>query len=199
MSNPFDFTEFENADLIPDGTIALLQMRVRYGDAADGVLTRSKNGQSELLKVEYIVVDGPQAKRKFLQDHILVGTTDGQKQMADKNKALFKAIIDSAKNLDPNDKSPEARKARTMQFRDFDGLRLLGKVGVEGPRTDKATGQTYSARNVLDKVITRGDPDWRGPIEQAPPDGGAAPSSGAPASPPAVATVTPISKPTWAQ
>jgi hypothetical protein len=198
MSNPFDFTDFENADLIPDGTIAILQMRLRYGDATDGVLTRSKSGTSEMLKVEYVVVDGPQAKRKFFQDHLLVGTTDGQKQMVDKNKTLFKSIIDSAKNLDPSDKSPEARKLRTMQFRDFDGLRLLGKIGIEGPRTDK-DGKSYSARNVVDKVFTRGDTEWRGPIEQTPPDGGGPLSSGGATSPAAADTVAPIIKPKWAQ
>jgi hypothetical protein len=189
-----DFTEYENADLIPEGTIAILQMRIRYGDATDNVLTRSKNGQSELLKVEYVVVDGPQAKRKFIQDHILIGTTDGQKQMADKNKALFKSIIDSAKGLDPADKSPEARKARTMQFRDFDGLRFLAKIAVQPASVNKETGQTHSARNVIDKAIGRGDPDWRGPIAQAPLDGGGPPS---PIIPPIAAA--PIAKPGWAQ
>lgn len=189
-----DFTDYENADLIPDGTIATLQMRIRYGDATDNVLTRSRKGQSELLKVEYVVVDGPQAKRKFIQDHIVIGTTDGQKQMGEKNKALFKAMIDSAKGLDPADKSPEARKARTMQFRDFDGLRFLAKIAVQPASTNKETGQTYSARNVVDKAIGRGDPDWREPIEQVPLDGGAPPSPSG-----ATAPVGPITKPAWAR
>jgi hypothetical protein len=188
-----DFTNFENADLVPDGTAAVVQMRVRYGDATDGVLKRSENGESESLNVEYTVVSGPHARRKFWANILLIGTTDGQKQMADRNKALLKAIIDSAKNLSPADKSPEARKARTVEYRDFDGLRFQAEIGIEPESADKRTGRTYSAKNVVKKAITRDMPGWGGPIEQTPDISAPAPVT-APSPAPA-----PINKPRWAQ
>jgi hypothetical protein len=194
-----DFTDFENADLVPDGTIAILQMRIRYGDATDGVLKRSESGETESLNVEYTIVSGPYARRKFWGNILLVGTTDGQKQMADRNKALLKAIIDSARGLSPGDKSPETRKARTVELRDFDGLRFQAEIGIEPESTDKRTGRTYAAKNVVKKAITRDMPGWGGPIEQTPDvgnGGDAAPPPQSSSPPPAP---TPISKPRWAQ
>ena len=59
-----DFTDFEGGDLIPEGTVAAVQFRIKYGDGTDGVLTRSQDGQSEMFKGEYTLLDGPFAKRK---------------------------------------------------------------------------------------------------------------------------------------
>jgi hypothetical protein len=191
-----DSTDFENADLIPDGTIGRVLMKIRFGEGAENVLTRSKNGTSEMLKVEYTLLEGLYAKRKFWQDHLLIGSTDGQKSMVDKNKGVLKSIIDSAKGLDPADKGPEARQARTLQYRDFDGLQPQVKIAIEPARTSKDTGQTFGARNVVDKAIVRGDPEWREPSAGGVPPAPSAGSPPAPASAPA--TVTPIAKPKWA-
>jgi hypothetical protein len=203
-----DFSDFENADLIPAGTDCILQMKVKYGEATDGVLSFTKNRDAEVLKAECTVVDGPHARRKLWLDLLVTGSTDGQKMMADKNKALLKSIIDSARDLDPNDKSPAARQARTVQWRDFDGLRFQAIIGVQPARADKDTGQTYQARNVLDKVITRDMTGWRGPIQQvafddvpfghAPAANGPAPAAEAAAAAAPHATA-PIARPSWAK
>jgi hypothetical protein len=193
-----DFTDFEGGDLIPEGTVAAVQFRIKYGDGTDGVLTRSQDGQSEMFKGEYTLLDGPFAKRKVSANYLMAGTTDGQKGMAGRNQALLKSIIDSAKNLDPHDKGPEARKARTMELRDFDGVRFQAEISVEAESVNKQTGRTYPAKNVIKKAITRDMPSWRGPIEQIPAEAGGQ----SPGSFPAVATppnVTPIAKPAWAR
>ena len=116
-----DFSGYVNSDLIPRGTIALVQMNVTSGDGTDGVLTRTKNGDGELLKTEFTVLEGEYAKRKVFANWIVVGTKDRQKLMADRYRGLCKSILASAKYVDPNDPSSEARAKLTAEWRDFDG------------------------------------------------------------------------------
>jgi hypothetical protein len=62
-------------DVIPAGTIATLHLTVRPGNAGEGGwLRRSKDGDSEGLDLEFTVVDGPFAKRKFWSLLTLFGT-----------------------------------------------------------------------------------------------------------------------------
>jgi hypothetical protein len=126
----FDYSDSAPVDmeLIPDGLIATVQMRVRAGDGEDGVLKRSKDGRSESLDCEFILVDTKHAKMKFWQNLLLAGETDGHKQMADKNRSILKAILDSAYGLNPDDKGPEARAKRKKELMEFDGLRFLVKT-----------------------------------------------------------------------
>jgi hypothetical protein len=188
MTDALDFSDF--SDLIPTGTIAVLQMRLRPTDGTNGVLKRTKDGTAEGLDAEYVLIDGPHAKRKLFSFVLVSGETDGQKQMADRNKALLKRVIDSAKFLDPTDMSPEARAKRTMPYRDLDGLRFLGEVGVEAGKNG------FPDKNVVLRAITKDRQEWGGrpPIDQIAPDFSA--GGPAPAAPPAAA---PIVKPKWAQ
>ena len=192
-----DYSDY--SDLIPTKTIATLQMRVRPGDGTDGILKPTKNGDGEGLDAEFVLLDTQYAKRKFFLFMLVAGATDGQKQMAEHNKATLKAIIDSAKHLDPADMSPEARKARLLEYRDFDGLRFLAEIGIELGRNG------YSDKNVIAKVITKDRPEWGGrpPIDQVTPDfgpsGGSTTGSGGGAGGTGGSTPPPISKPKWAE
>jgi hypothetical protein len=183
-----DFSDFSG--LIPAGTVATTQMRIRFYDAGvDGVLRPSKAGDAHGLDVEYILLEGPYAKQKLFAFVMVQGSTDGQKIMADRNKALLKAMLDSAFYLDPRDVSPEARKRRTVNWRDFDGLKFLAEIGVEQGRDG------YGDKNVIVRAITRDQPAWggRAPIEQSQsPNGGGAASAPAP-------QAAPVARPSWAQ
>jgi hypothetical protein len=109
---PFDYSDAESPDteLIPDGEVAVAQMRIKAGSAGeDGMATRSKGGDSEYLSAEFTLLDGKHARAKFWQVLLTSGETDGQKQMVDKGRAILKAMLDSAYGIDPADKSPEAR------------------------------------------------------------------------------------------
>ena len=71
-------------DLIPHGTVATVVIHIRPGGAGeDGLLKRSKNGDCEMLDIEYVVIDGPYARRKFWENQIIIGTTSGQKDMGE--------------------------------------------------------------------------------------------------------------------
>ena len=57
-------------ELIPDGLVATVQMRVREGgDGEDGVLKRTKDGEIPAIStLEFILVDTKHAKMKFWQN-----------------------------------------------------------------------------------------------------------------------------------
>jgi hypothetical protein len=156
----FDFNkdgEQKTFDVIPDDTICTVQMTIRPGSAGkDGWLTRAKNGNSEHLACEFIVVDGPYAKRKFWTRYTVEGT-DHATAIEISRKAL-KAMLESAYGIRPNDESDAARVARIPKgWADFDQLRFVVRIGVEPPKDG------YAAKNTVKEIITPERQDWKKP------------------------------------
>jgi len=182
-------------EVIPHGTTATLVLHIRAGDVGeDGLLTRSKDGGCEMLVSELTIVDGPYKGRKLFERWILAGTTDGHAKSADINRSTLKAILDSALGLKPDDLSPQARAARTVDLKQFEGMSFIGRIGIEKgrPRND-GSGENWPDKNILAGVITPDKRDWR-PSEQPPPFNGG--GSGAQAAP--AETAAPIARPGWA-
>src|SRR5262245_50602604 len=140
-------------DLIPSGTIATVQMRIRPGGAGeDGLLKRSAKGDCEMLDIEYVVVEGDYVRRKFWGNMIVDGTTPGQKDMAESCRGLRKAILQSARNIKDGDQSPQARAAYLADLKDFDGMIFIAKIGIEKGKLKKDdagqnTNQIYEDKN----------------------------------------------------
>src|SRR6516165_3708941 len=136
---PHDYSKApppRNLDLIPHGTICAVIMQIVPGPA--GLLWRSTAGDCEMLKVKFTVTDGPYARKQFWENMIIVGTTPGQKQMAETWEGTRKAILESARNIQPGDESPRAREAYLAELSDFDGMGFMARVGVEkGKPKDK--------------------------------------------------------------
>jgi hypothetical protein len=167
-------------DVIPDRTVAIVQLNIRPGNAGEGgLLKRSRNGLAEGLDCELIVVDGPHAKRKFFDWMTLSGQGDNYATAADITKTKLRAIIESARGIKPTDVSEAAKKARIVELGDFDGIRFMAQIGVEPAKGD------YRAKNFLAQVITPDRKEWA-PIEQVA-------KTAAAAAPSAV-----IVKPAWA-
>jgi hypothetical protein len=201
---PYDYTEApppRDVELIPHGTIATVAVRIRAGNAGeDGLLKRSAKGDCEMLDLEFVVVDGEFKRRKFWEYLILDGTTDGHAKAAGFSRGTLRTIIESARGIKPDDVSPQARAARTVGLKDFDGLTFIAKIGVEkGKPKNDGSGENYPDKNILAAVITPDKREWH-PIEQAPPwnsggdrsSSGAASASGSPGPGPA------ITRPAWA-
>jgi hypothetical protein len=182
--------------LIPHGTLATIIPHIRPGGVGeDGMLKRSKDDACEMLDLEFVVGDGPHAKRRFWDPLILAGTTDGHAKAAEISRGILRTIIESARGIKPDDMSPQARAARTVSLKDFDGLSFIGKIGIEkGRAKNDGSGENWPDKNVLAAVITPDKKEWH-PVEQPPPfnGGGAATSSAAPAS-----SAPPIARPAWA-
>jgi hypothetical protein len=149
-------------DTIPDGTIAVVQINVRPGNAGEGGLfRRSKTGEAEGLDAEFTVVEGEYSKRKFWGFLITGGTTDGHVQAADITTRRLRAILESVRGIKPTDVSETAKAARVAEYADFDGMRFMAKIGVE------PANNGYKAKNFLAEVVTPDKKEWH-PIEQVP-------------------------------
>src|SRR5262249_7441432 len=87
---------------IPHGTAVPLSMHIEPGNAGeDSMLTRSKDGSCEMLNVVFTVIDGEYKGRKFWQSFVMQGTTSGHAQAREISLTTLRAIVDSAKGLDP--------------------------------------------------------------------------------------------------
>jgi hypothetical protein len=185
----FDFNESgpqKSFDIIPDGTIATVRLTIRTGGAGEGGwLKRSKDGNSEALDCEFVVLDGPCAKRKFWNLFTLAGTTDGHREAGDISGRKLRAILESGRGVKPDDKSDAAKQARQISsYGDLDGLAFIARIGVEPAKNG------YKAKNTLDRVITPDETAWH-PVTQPP-----RPATTPPNAQPALASA--IAKPKWA-
>jgi hypothetical protein len=182
--------------LIPSGTIVSVQMTIRPGGAGEnGWLKRSADGGSEAIDAEFTIVDNEEyAGRKVWQLMLLNGTTDGHAKAAEISRSSLRAIVESARNIRPDDNSEAAQQKRRVNLADFCGLCFIAKVTIE-----KSRDPAYPDKNRLQPVT----PDMRGwhAVEQVPvltQPGGvsvAAPQQAAASSKPAQA----ITRPAWAQ
>ena len=165
-------------DLIPHGTIATVQIKVRPGTAGEGGwLKRSKDGNSEALDLELTVIGGPYDKRKLWDLMTLGGTTDRHAQAMEISRAKLCAILECARGVRPNDTSEAARQARHLNsYGDFDGLRFIAKIGIEkGAAKPNGDGQ-FPDKNRLLEIITPDRKEWQ-KIDQPPPQPTAAPGA----------------------
>ena len=99
-------------ELIPDGTIAKVSMLVKPGGEGEGGwLTQAASGNL-YLNCEFVVTEGKYARRKFWQVLVLVGgkkNEKGESMSANISKATLRAIVESAKGVDPKDTSEDAK------------------------------------------------------------------------------------------
>lgn len=155
----YDFNTAETqreGGLIPDGTIAVVHLTVRPGNAGEGGwLKRSKGGDSQAMDCEFTVVDGPFAKRKFWSLFTVEGTTEGHIKAGEISASRLRGILESAKGIRPDDESDAAKNGRRVNsWGDFDGLRFVAKIGIEKGK------EGYKDKNTLDAAITPDRKTW---------------------------------------
>jgi hypothetical protein len=189
----FDFNKDgaqKTFDVIPEGTTCTVQMTVRPGGAgSDGWLTRAKDGNSEHLNCEFVVLDGTYPKRKFWNRYTVIGSN--HEQAIEISRKALKAMLESARGVRPGDESEAAKLARqTKGWGDFDQLRFVVRVGVE-PAKDE-----FAARNTIREVITPEKQVWKKP-EQIDRDLTGKPAAGT-TTQPAPAPANTIARPQWA-
>ncbi|MBF0453886.1 MAG: hypothetical protein HQL72_03590 [Magnetococcales bacterium] len=124
-------------DLIPKGTIAPVRMTIRPGGFDDhsqgwtgGFATRNESTASVYLNCEFIVTEGPFARRKVWS---LIGlfSPKGQ-EWANMGRSFIRGILNSARGISEKDTSQQAMSARRINgFADLDGVEFLAKIDVE--------------------------------------------------------------------
>lgn len=201
-----------SGELIPDGTFAKVAMHVRKGgvdgagDADRQLLKASNQPGSDVLSLdaEFTVLEGTYARRKFWQSFTVSGgklDEHGQSIGWKISKSTFRAMIDSALGLKPDDMSETAKAKRILRgLSDLDGITFIAKIAVE-----PASSSAYRDKNKLAHVVVPAAPEWQkvmnGEAVAAAPDARpravAQPATAKPAW--ANATATPPAPPAWGQ
>ena len=157
-----------------------------------------------LLDCEFTVAEGPHARRKFWQMFTVSGGKVDEHGVSigwKISKSTFRAMIDSALGLDPEDMSEAAKAKRVLRgLADLSGIAFVAKIKVE-PSADPR----YSDQNRLDRVVLPNEKEWKAVVdgENVPPRPGRR-SAPAPAQQPAWKAATPAqppaqgSSPAWA-
>lgn len=205
--NDFNDAEAQHGafDLIPKGTIVALRMSIKPGGHDDhsqgwtnGYATQSFDTGAVYLACEFVVTGGPFAKRKMWSNIGLQspkGPTWGQM-----GRSFIRAALNSARNVNPLDNSPQAAAARRINsFADLDGIEFIARVDVE--KDSKGDD-----RNVVKIAIEPDHKDYAALMGVAPKAVTGGGNSGAPAqaaptfAAPARSTPAAVSgKPAWAQ
>ncbi|MGN7611918.1 hypothetical protein ACQZV8_07505 [Magnetococcales bacterium HHB-1] len=157
------FMDFNDAepqfDVIPKGTLAKVRMKIRPGGFDDptqgwvgGYATHSESTGSVYLDCEYVVTEGPFARRKIWS---LIGLYSPKgPNWGNMGRSFIRSVLNSANGLSDKDTSARALEARRIQgFADLDGLEFVAKIDVEdGHNGDK---------NVIKQAITAQHKDYQ--------------------------------------
>src|SRR5918996_4934416 len=167
----YDFSDVEpqqSSDLIPDRTFAKVTMTIRPGgvdgqtEVDKGLLKASTTRGSDVLSLdcEFTVVQGRLVRRKFWHNFTVAGGKVDEKGASigwNISKRTFRAMIDSALGLDPDDNSDDAKAKRRLRgLADLDGITFVAKITVE-PSTDPR----YPDKNKLDRPVLPTEKEWR--------------------------------------
>jgi hypothetical protein len=205
--NDFNDAEAQQGafDLIPKGTTVPLRMTIKPGGHDDhsqgwtgGYATQSYDTGAVFLSCEFVVTAGPFAKRKLWSNIGLLsrkGPVWGQM-----GRSFVRAALNSARNVFPQDNSPQASAARRINsLADLDGLEFIARVDVE----KDSKGED---RNVVKLAIEPDHKDYAalmGGMSRAPMGGGnyGVPAQAAPSYTPTARAQQPAvtGKPAWAQ
>jgi len=155
----YDFNDAQEqvgGELIPAKTLAKVVCTIRPGGHGEhGWLTKSDSG-FEYLNLELTICSEPMAKRKIFQNAGVGGVTDGHKKAAEITRSMLRAVLESARGINPKDESDKARQARQVKgFGDFNELEFAIEVGIEKDKT----GQ-YSDKNKIQRVVTPDHKDY---------------------------------------
>jgi hypothetical protein len=157
-----------SGELIPDGTYAKVAMHIRKGgvdgagDLDKGLLKASNQPGSDVLSLdtEFTALEGPHTRRKFWQAFTVSGgklDEEGQSIGWKISKSTFRAMIDSALGLDPDDMSEAAKAKRVLRgLSDLDGISFVAKIAVEPSRNTN-----YRDQNRLAHVVLPTAPEWQ--------------------------------------
>jgi hypothetical protein len=155
------------SDLMPDGSFVKVRMEIRKGniDGATefdrGLLKAAKTPGSDvrMLDCEFTVIAGPHARRKFWQSFTVAGGKVDEQGVSigwKISKGTFRAMIDSALGLDPQDMSEAAKGKRILRgLADLNGITFAAKLRIEA-----GSEARYADSNRIDRVILPGEPEY---------------------------------------
>jgi hypothetical protein len=126
----------QEGELLPKGTLAKAVFTIRPGSMGpDGWLTQSKTSQALYIKGEFTICFGPYINRKVFSKIGIKGTKkgpSGEDIWGAMGKRQLRALLESARNINPKDESEQAINARKVNdYSDLQGLACVIKIGIE--------------------------------------------------------------------
>jgi len=191
-------------ELLPVGTMVKLYMTIRPGnDSTDPMLTASNSSDAKYMDCEFAISSAPFRGRKVWQNMTVSGgkvDEQGRSKGGMITAGTLRAIINSARNINPEDDGDQARANRVLGgYADFTGMEFAAKIGKENGKNG------YADKNKIAVVIEPGHADYAKimageTITPVGATGGASKSPGAPSTPswaattpaPAVAEQAPV-------
>jgi hypothetical protein len=191
-STPRDF-----GALMPSGTTAPMQVRIKPGGHGEaGLLTpaETEKGRSAYLHLEYVITAGPHKDRKIWGRSTVEG--DNHAAAIEITQDLLGSLARSAFNFGMKDTGAEVEaKLKNFDLCMLDGLRFIGRIGVERGKMDSSSGERWPDKNTVVAGVTRDQKEWSqwGPVTQDLNDGlaGAMTSPSTSSSSPSSAVETP--------
>lgn len=161
-----NLTDFNSADLqgnielIPTGALAKAVLNIKAGGhGPEGWMTQSQTSGAVYLNGEFIIVEGPYAKRRIYTLIGVKGTTadeHGIDLWANMGRSMMRAILESARNIHPKDESVQAQKARCIQsMGDLNGLEFVVKIGIEHNKNG-----SHPDKNKIVAIVTPDHKDY---------------------------------------
>jgi len=127
--------------LIPSGTVARAVLVVQQGDidiAEFGQgqwFKKSMSTSAKWMNLEFTIVGGQFDRRKFWHSVFVDGDKMGQSGMPlakEIGLRTLKSIVESARNINPSDMSPQAQQNRNIGgMFDLNAMELCVKIGVK--------------------------------------------------------------------
>jgi len=105
---------------------------------------------------KYITFTARVTQGKFIDNEMRyqMYTVDGSEKATNISVSFLRAVLESARGIDPNDTSPNAVSARQVKgWGDFEGIEFIAKVGIEPPKN----GKIY---NKIKKAVTLDMPEY---------------------------------------
>ena len=127
--------------LIPAGTVARVVLVVQQGDVEISEFgqgqwfKKSATTAAKWLNLEFTIVGGQFDRRKFWHSVFVDGDKMGQSGMPlakEIGLRTLKSIVESARNINPSDVTPQAQQNRNISgMFDLNAMELCVKVGVK--------------------------------------------------------------------
>jgi Protein of unknown function (DUF669) len=159
-------TPTQRSEPVPFGVYCLKGEVLPGGAGTGGVLRRAKNGCALMLELKCEIVEGKLAGRCIwyrpiveLEENEALSKLDVKARERLQTalrlgRMRVRAIIDSALGLDPNDRSADAEKKRTLEnWGEIDGLTFCAQISER--YDDK-----YGASNDIDFIVVPSDPAY---------------------------------------
>ena len=184
--------EQKNFDPIPSGTLVKVRMTIKPGGHDDqsqgwtgGYATRNVTSGAVYLNCEFTVLEGEFAKRKIWN---LIGLYSSKgPEYGNMGRSFIKGILNSARNLNPKDNTPQAQNARRINgLGDLDSIVFVGRISV-------GKDQYRNPKNEITLAVTPEHKDYAAIMGANP---NAAPGANQAS---AAAGAAPNSRPSWAQ